>query len=79
VQEARKDAGLAVSDRIVLDIEGNDTITATLAAHRSYVEAETLASRWERLEAPLAQAHVPHKLGDASWVIRLRRDEAWRS
>ena len=79
VQEARKDAGLAVSDRIVLAIEGNDTIIATLAAHRPYVEAETLTTRWEPLADSQSLARVSHKLGEASWVIRLRRDEAWRS
>ncbi len=79
VQDARKDAGLAVSDRIVLDIEGKDMITATLAAHRAYIEAETLTTRWEPLQDSEALTRASHKLGEATWVIRLRRDESWRS
>jgi hypothetical protein len=79
VQEARKEAGLAVSDRIVLDVQGSAAIAIALSTHRSYIEAETLTSRWESLEDSQAVARVTHKLGDASWVIRLRRDESWRS
>jgi len=79
VQEARKEAGLAVSDRIVLDVQGSTAIGSALSAHRSYIEAETLTSRWEPLEDSQARMRVTHNLGEASWVIRLRRDESWRS
>src|SRR5690606_8438278 len=47
VQEARKQAGLEVADRIVLEIEGDPAVADALAAHRDYVMSETLASRWE--------------------------------
>jgi isoleucyl-tRNA synthetase len=77
VQEARKDSGLAVSDRIVLDIEGNQPIMAALTRHHDYIEAETLTSRWERLPDSAASASVQHNLGEAMWTIRLRRDESW--
>jgi isoleucyl-tRNA synthetase len=79
VQETRKEAGLKVSDRIVLDIEGDETIMSALAAHRSYIETETLTSRWEPLENSRAQAVVPHSLGAATWLVRLRRDDSWGS
>ena len=43
VQDARKAAGLDVSDRIQLGIEAGHTIGEALAAHREYVVGETLA------------------------------------
>jgi isoleucyl-tRNA synthetase len=43
VQTARKDAGLDVSDRIRLGVEGDDDVAAALAAHGDMIKAETLA------------------------------------
>jgi isoleucyl-tRNA synthetase len=72
VQEARKQAGLEVADRIVLYVEGNDTVAAALAAHREYLMNETLASAWRR---PAANAYVVRQdEGDAHWAIHLARD-----
>ena len=45
VQQARRDAGLAVSDRIRLVLApGSPTVAAAVAAHRDLIAAETLAS-----------------------------------
>ena len=43
--EARKEAGLDVSDRIrlMIDTHGHDDVWAAITAHREYVAAETLA------------------------------------
>ncbi len=46
VQDARKQAGLEVADRIVLMVEGDAAVEAAVAAHRPYIMAETLASEW---------------------------------
>ena len=46
VQDARKQAGLEVSDRIELLVEGDERVGAALDAHRDYVMSETLASKW---------------------------------
>ena len=46
VQEARKQAGLDVSDRITLRIDGTPEVAAALDAHRDYVMEETLATGW---------------------------------
>jgi isoleucyl-tRNA synthetase len=46
VQDARKQAGLEVSDRIVLHVEGDAGVTAAIDEHRRYIMAETLASEW---------------------------------
>nr|MBO2515640.1 hypothetical protein [Gammaproteobacteria bacterium] len=72
VQEARKQAGLEVSDRIVLEIEGDPEVVDALAAHRDYVMSETLATRWERPAS--AGAFVVEQRDEAPrWVIRFAK------
>ncbi|MGH2905948.1 MAG: isoleucine--tRNA ligase [Solirubrobacterales bacterium] len=44
VQNARKDAGLAVEDRIDLRIGGDETLLEAAREHRDYVSGETLAT-----------------------------------
>ena len=44
VQQARRDAGLDVSDRIALGINGAPDVVAAFEAHRALVEGETLAT-----------------------------------
>jgi isoleucyl-tRNA synthetase len=72
VQDARKQAGLEVADRIVLYVEGDDTVAAALAAHREYLMSETLATAWRQ---PAANAYVVRQdEGEAHWIIHLARD-----
>jgi isoleucyl-tRNA synthetase len=44
IQNARKDAGLDVTDRIELALGGDDTLVAAARAHEDYVAGETLAT-----------------------------------
>jgi len=44
VQEARKQAGLEVSDRISLELAGDDELIAAAREHESYIAGETLAT-----------------------------------
>jgi isoleucyl-tRNA synthetase len=44
VQEARKQAGLEVSDRIALALGGDEELLAAAREHESYIAGETLAS-----------------------------------
>jgi isoleucyl-tRNA synthetase len=46
VQDARKQAGLEVSDRIVLGVHGSSGVEAALQHYRDYLMAETLAVDW---------------------------------
>ena len=70
VQEARKQAGLDVSDRITLRIDGTPEVVAALDAHRNYVMEETLATGWG--EAGWSPAYsVEHSLGAGRWAIGL--------
>ena len=43
VQRMRKEAGLAVSDRIVLTVAGDETVRRMVSAHRDWIAAEVLA------------------------------------
>jgi len=47
VQNARKQAGLEVSDRIELRLGGDDELLAAARAHEAYVSGETLATSLE--------------------------------
>ncbi|HEY3503890.1 MAG TPA: isoleucine--tRNA ligase [Actinocatenispora sp.] len=52
VQTARRDAGLAVADRITLAVDAPPAVAAALAAYREMVAAETLAVAIEAAELP---------------------------
>ncbi len=43
VQAARRDAGLEVSDRIMLTLDGNDELLGAARTHQDYIAGETLA------------------------------------
>ena len=47
VQQARKDAGLDVSDRIRLEIEGDETAVLAMREHQDLIAGETLAVELE--------------------------------
>ena len=72
IQEARKQAGLAVSDRIALRIAGSADIEAALAAHRDYIAAETLTREWPDPAAPDAFC-TEHRLDDHAWTLFVER------
>ena len=76
VQEARKQAGLEVSDRITLRIDGSAGVAAALDAHRDYVMDETLATGWGEAEWSPAYS-VEHTLGAEQWMIGLARAGGW--
>jgi isoleucyl-tRNA synthetase len=72
VQDARKQAGLDVSDRIVLGVSGSAAIERAIATWRDYIMNETLAEAWETGQADPEYADE-RKLGDAHWQIEFRR------
>jgi len=76
VQDARKQAGLEVADRIDLFVEGDAAVMAAVAEHRDYLMSETLASAWQK---PKNDEFVAtQEQGEAHWVIRLARDRGSR-
>jgi len=54
IQQARRDAGLEVSDRIVATLDGSDTVTDAVRAHEAFVAGEVLAG-----EVRYGPAHGP--------------------
>ena len=72
VQETRKQAGLEVSDRIALRIEGSADIESALASHRDYIATETLTDTWSGEAAP-GEFRTEHRLDDHRWTIRIAK------
>ena len=72
VQDARKQAGLDVSDRIVLGVTGSDGVARALGAHRDYIMSETLATRWETGQAK-ALFSIERELGEERWTVEFRK------
>ena len=72
VQDARKQAKLNVSDRILLGIKGSKGVQDALAGHRDFIMAETLAAEWVE-EPDTSGFTVEGSLENESWVIGLSR------
>jgi isoleucyl-tRNA synthetase len=66
IQQARKDAGLDVSDRIKLSVSGSASVLAAVAAHRELVMSETLALEFEASEVELSEGS---ELGDGQLIV----------
>ena len=45
VQNARQNAGLQITDRILLTLDGDPLLLDAARAHQSYIATETLATR----------------------------------
>jgi isoleucyl-tRNA synthetase len=58
VQQARKDAGLHVSDRIALQFEADDATAGVLLAHAEYIQSQVLATAMARSASPLPEPVV---------------------
>ncbi|MEL7310994.1 MAG: isoleucine--tRNA ligase [Pseudomonadota bacterium] len=70
VQEARKQAGLEVSDRIALKIEGSAGIEDAIEAYRDLIMNETLALEWA---ASVDGFRMDGGLDAEQWTIELTR------
>jgi isoleucyl-tRNA synthetase len=73
VQDARKQAGLEIADRIALHVEGDTAVAAALEEHREYLMSETLATAWRKPGS--GEFVAKQEQGDARWIIRLARDK----
>jgi isoleucyl-tRNA synthetase len=72
VQQARRDAGLAVSDRIRLSIGADGAVADAIRAHAGFLAAETLATDLD--VRPAAEvAGPPHPVADAAVTVALAR------
>ncbi|GAA2070536.1 isoleucine--tRNA ligase [Aeromicrobium halocynthiae] len=73
VQQARRDAGLAVSDRIRLAIGGDDAVVRAARAHRELIAHETLAVDLDVVEDALATLTTQVEVTGARAAIDLER------
>ena len=72
VQEARKSAGLEVSDRIVLGVSGSADVEDALAEYGDWLKAETLAVEWQTgQKGPLYTEE--RTLDDHRWLIEITK------
>ena len=72
VQDARKQAGLEVSDRIKLGIAGSKAVEKSLEVHRDYVMTETLATDWA-VDQAKSLFSVERELGEEHWTIEITK------
>ena len=72
IQDARKQAKLEVSDRIVLGVSGSAGVDKALAEHRDYVMSETLATDWKTgQKKPLYKDS--RELGEEHWRLEFTK------
>jgi isoleucyl-tRNA synthetase len=73
IQDARKTAGLDVSDRIELGIEASGDLEGALAEHRDTVAGETLATRLSETEIAEPLYRQEADVEGSAVTITLRR------
>jgi isoleucyl-tRNA synthetase len=66
VQQARKDAGLHVSDRIVLAVQADAATVAAITAHADYVRDQVLATRLDFAPAAAGMHAASGKVGSGA-------------
>lgn len=72
VQESRKQAGLEVSDRIVLGVSGSKGVEDALQEFKDYLMSETLATEW-RVGQDDALFSDERKLDKEAWTIEITK------
>lgn len=70
IQEARKQAGLDISDRILLRITGSGEVNSVLASHGDFIASETLTEAWADGDFK-GQFSQDNSLGEETWTITL--------
>ena len=68
VQQARRDAGLEVSDRIALTVAGSEAVQAAASAHRELITGETLATAYE-VSSNVDHPGTPVSVGDGEQAV----------
>ena len=72
IQQARKDAGLHVSDRITLALDVPADFKSALATHGDYIASQTLANSWKEGSEGAAQ-QMKQELDGAEFVIGISK------
>lgn len=71
IQDARKQAGLEISDRIDLAVEGSEIVLEALEEHKSYITEETLTENWMNIDMLTGAYKVEKRLDEHNWLIKL--------
>ena len=71
VQEARKTAGLEISDRILLSVSGSALIGEAMTAHRDHIMSETLVTG--ACDKNQAEFEFEHSLDEHTWNICFKK------
>ena len=74
IQDARKTAGLNISDRIKLEIVGDETVGKAIDEYRDYICSETLATLVPGLASSRDTFSTEKSLEDNNWEIYLKRN-----
>ncbi len=69
VQDARKEAGLQISDHIHLYLDAPAAVAEALTPHLAYLQAETLADAVAFTPAPAGAFTVPAELGEMALTV----------
>jgi isoleucyl-tRNA synthetase len=73
-QNARKDAGLEMEDRIELYLETpSEKLKHAIEAHRDYIMNETLTTKWSGTPTGEGAYHVEVKIDGQPLIIELRK------
>ena len=72
IQNLRKEAGLAVTDRITIAYQADPSMAAQLEAMKSYITRETLAVEFSSAEPPPAN-RVSFDLGGQQVAVAIAR------
>ncbi len=72
VQDARKQSGLEVSDRIRLHLNGSSNVREAISQYKDWIMDETLASVWSD-DAFTSGFSLEREVGDAQWQITLEK------
>ncbi len=72
VQDGRKQAGLEVSDRIRLHVDGSSLVSEALTEHREWIMNETLAAEWSSTVFDTGFS-LKRELDDHQWQIALEK------
>ncbi|MFT5275730.1 MAG: isoleucyl-tRNA synthetase, partial [Saprospiraceae bacterium] len=70
VQDARKNAGLEIADRIVLNIDGSKIVGEAIAQYKDYIMTETLAVEWAKTDSAF---EVKGEADGQSWTVTLSK------
>jgi len=74
IQNARKEKGLDVTDRIILEVSGDDELKVALDRFGQIVAEETLALRidWKSMDEVMTNGFAV-EAGDKAWMVNLRK------